>query len=161
MKLFLLSSALLASLGAATDCSNTICENFAVHGRTTITFADGVSALTTISGDIGVSPGTSITGLEYIEFTSGERINTADAADYASRVSAKHAAALANPGTPIVEMSGQTYTPGTYTGAAAISIAGAGTHVTLDGEGNENAVCLFQAGTTLTTAANTYFILKN
>jgi hypothetical protein len=58
-------------------------------------------------------------------------------------------------------MSGQAYTPGTYIGAAAISIAGAGTFVTLDGEGDEKAVFLFHAGTTLTTAANTYFILIN
>jgi hypothetical protein len=58
-------------------------------------------------------------------------------------------------------MSGQTYTPGTYTGAATISIAGAGIYVTLDGEGDENAVFLFQASTTLNTAASTYFNLIN
>jgi hypothetical protein len=132
-----------------------LCQNYAVHAGTTITFADGVSGITTISGDIGVSPGTSITGVElgYMKFTSGEVASTADAADFAAGVTAAHAAALATAGTTIVEMSGQTYTPGTYTGAAAISIAGAGTYVTLDGEGDENAVFLFQAGTTLTTAA--------
>jgi hypothetical protein len=147
-----------APTAADTDCldtANTLCQNYAVHAGTTITFADGVSGITTISGDIGVSPGTSITGVElgYMKFTSGEVASTADAADFAAGVTAAHAAALATAGTTIVEMSGQTYTPGTYTGAAAISIAGAGTYVTLDGEGDENAVFLFQAGTTLTTAA--------
>jgi hypothetical protein len=151
MKLFLLSSALLATLVAATDCSNTVCQDYAVH------------AGTTISGDIGVSPGTSITGVElgYMEFTSGEVASTADAAAFAAGVTAAHAAALATSGTTIAEMSGQTYTPGTYTGAAAINIAAAGTYITLDGEGDENAVFLFQAGTTLTTAASTYFNLIN
>jgi hypothetical protein len=163
MKLFLLSSALLATLVAATDCSNTVCQDYAVHAGTTITFADGVTGVTTISGDLGVSPGTSITGVElgYMEFTSGEVASSADAADFAAGVTAALAAALATSGPTIADMSGQTYTPGTYTGAAAISIGGAGTFVTLDGKGDENAVFLFQAGTTLTTAANTYFNLIN
>jgi hypothetical protein len=42
MKLLLLSSALLATLVAATDCSNTVCQDYAVHAGTAMTFADGV-----------------------------------------------------------------------------------------------------------------------
>jgi hypothetical protein len=100
---------------------------------------------TPISGDIAVSPGTSITGveLEYMEFRSGEIISTADAADFADGVSAALATALATSGTTILEMSGNTYTPGTYAGAADISISGAGTYVTLDAEGDGKAVFLF------------------
>jgi co-chaperonin GroES (HSP10) len=143
------------------DCSNSICENFAVHGGTTITFADGVSAKTTIGGDIGVSPGTSITGLQYVTFTEGERLSTPDSADFASRVNEKHSSATSTKGKKFTELSGGVFTPGTYTASSTISFAGAGTFATLDGENDENAVFLFQAGTAMTTAANTYFKLIN
>jgi hypothetical protein len=158
MKLFLLSSALLATHVAAQDCSNTVCKNFAVHAGTTVTIVGGTSIL---AGDVGVSPGDSITGAELLIFGGGGIAPIETSAAFAAGVNAAHAAAMANPGTAIVEMSGQTYTPGTYTGAAAISISGDGTSVTLDAEGDDTAVFLFQAGTTLTTAANTYFNLVN
>jgi hypothetical protein len=164
MKLFLLSSALLATFVAATDCFHNVCQDYAVHAGTTITFADGgVLGKTEISGDLGVSPGTSITGVNegFMQFTSGEVASTADAADFAAGVAAALAAALATSGTTILEMSGQTYGPGTYTGAADISISGVDTYVTLDGEDEENAVFLFQAGVAMTTAAGTYFNLIN
>jgi hypothetical protein len=164
MKLFLLSSALLATFVAATDCFHNVCQDYAVHAGTTITFADGgVLGKTEISGDLGVSPGTSITGVNegFMQFTSGEVASTADAADFAAGVAAALAAALATSGTTILEMSGQTYGPGTYTGAADISISGVDTYVTLDGEDEENALFLFQAGVAMTTAAGTYFNLIN
>jgi hypothetical protein len=136
-----------APAAADTDCrvwDSTVCQDYAVHAGTTITFANGVSAKTMISGDLGVSPGTSITGVQegFMEFTSGEIASTLGAVAFAAGVNAAHATALATSGTPILEMSGQTYTPGTYTGAVDISITGAGTFVTLDGEGDENAVFL-------------------
>jgi hypothetical protein len=59
-----------------------------------------------------------------------------------------------------IEMGGLTFTPGTYRSGSAINFA-YGTVVTLDGLNEPNPVFLFQAGTTLVTAADTYFILIN
>jgi hypothetical protein len=59
-----------------------------------------------------------------------------------------------------IEMGGVTFTPGTYRSGSAINFAH-GTTVTLDAQGNADAVFLFQAGTTLVTAADTSFNLIN
>ena len=59
-----------------------------------------------------------------------------------------------------VEIGNTVFLPGTYRAGTSMNFA-YGTTVTLDGNGDENSVFLFQAGSTLVTAANTYFILKN
>jgi hypothetical protein len=58
-----------------------------------------------------------------------------------------------------LEIGGMTFTPGTHRVNAAINFA----HglVTLNGEFQDNPVCLFQAGTTFVAAAATCFILIN
>jgi len=61
----------------------------------------------------------------------------------------------------IAEMGGMTFTPGTYTHGSAINIALANPIVTLDGEGDENAVFIFIAGSTLTTCAFSQIVLQN
>jgi hypothetical protein len=58
------------------------------------------------------------------------------------------------------EIGGLTFTPGSYRSGSAINFA-YGTVVTLDGLGETDPVFLLQAGSTLFTAANTHFILKN
>jgi hypothetical protein len=60
--------------------------------------------------------------------------------------------------TMAIEMGGVAFEPGTHRSATAINPA-AGTDVTLDGMGIDNAVFLFQAGTTLVTGADTNVIL--
>jgi hypothetical protein len=70
--------------------SHDLCQNFAVHARTTVAF-DGV--LTTIySGNVGVSPGTSINGTCTI-LDDGEIVY--DSAGFAASVLAAHTAAMA------------------------------------------------------------------
>jgi hypothetical protein len=59
-----------------------------------------------------------------------------------------------------IEIGGLTFTPGTHRSDSAINFA-YGTVVTLDGRNETNPVFLFIAGSTLVTAADTYFILKN
>jgi hypothetical protein len=59
------------------------------------------------------------------------------------------------------EMGGVTFKAGTYkSNAAALNIA-VDTFVTLDAENDPDAQFLFQATSSLTTGANTYFVLKN
>jgi hypothetical protein len=137
--------------------SHSVCENFAVHARTTITF-DGEQS-TVLGGDVSVSPGTSITGNP--QFEDGQVVT--DSADFAAVVMAAHAEAMQEESSePImdIEIGGKTFTPGTYRSDSAINFA-YGTVVTLDGKDEVNPVFLFQAMSTLVTAADTYFILKN
>jgi hypothetical protein len=135
---------------------NEVCQDFAVHARTTVAFsADGSTKIH--DGDVGLHPGTSITGTP--QFVDDGEIVT-DSTDFAATVVAAHAAAIAlgqpNEQTMAIEMGGVTFTPGIYRSGSAINFA-VGTTVTLDGDGEY----LFIAGTTLVTAANTNFILLN
>jgi hypothetical protein len=59
-----------------------------------------------------------------------------------------------------IEIGGITFLPGTYRSGSAINFAYS-TVVTLDGNNQTNPVFLFQADSTLVTAANTYFDLIN
>jgi hypothetical protein len=130
---------------------------FAVHARTTITF-DGVRS-TVHGGNVGVSPGTAITGSP--QLTGGNVVG--DSADFAAHVLVAHSNAMASrvgEEPMAIEMGGLTFTPGTYRSGSAINFA-YGTTVTLDGENQANPVFRFIAGSTLVTAADTRFILKN
>jgi hypothetical protein len=141
-----------------------VCQTFAVHARTTITF-DGEK--TRVVGDIGVSPGTSITGNYAI--AAGGQVQADVDNEFAKSVFEAHQAAilLRPPDEEVlmgpaaaVEIGDKTFTPGTYRAGSSINFA-YGTTVTLDGLNQPNPMFLFQAGTTLTTAAGTYFILIN
>lgn len=138
-------------------------SNFAVLAGSTITN----TGPTTISGnagaDIGLHPGTEITGLETTtgsSITAGSitvsgNIHIAD--DVAKTAKADLLTAYNNsagrtPTTTIAtELGGQTLTPGVYTSAAGtFGITGT---LTLDGEGDPNAVFIFVMGSTLDTAS--------
>jgi hypothetical protein len=130
-----------------------VCANFAAHAREAISF-DGITS-TIHGGDVGVAPGTAITGS--VTFDDGEVV--ADSTDFAASVLAAHTAAMTvglNEQHMEIEMGGLTFEPGTYRSESAINFAH-GTTVTLDGEGEY----IFIAESTLVTAANTYFILLN
>jgi hypothetical protein len=133
---------------------NKVCGNFALHARTAITFSEG--GLTTIDGgDVGVSPGTAITGTPKIH--DGTVVGNSDV--FAASVKAEYDVAMAfHAGEKFmaIEMGGLTFIPGTYRSDSAINIAH-GSKVTLDG----NGVFLFIAATTLVTAADIEFILVN
>jgi hypothetical protein len=134
-----------------------VCENFAIHARTTITFAGVMSTIH--GGDVSVFPGTSITG----SYTFDEGGVVLDSNAFAASVTAAHAAAMEVRVDGIamaIEIGDLTFTPGTYRSGSAINFA-YGTVVTLDGNNEDNPVFLFQALSTLVTAADTYFILKN
>jgi hypothetical protein len=148
--------AIVVAVAALSSPSACVCKNFAVHARTTITF-DGVTT-TVQSGDVGVSPGTAITGTPQLE--SGAIV--ADSADFAASIIEARTAALgkvSRESMPL-EIGGLTFTPGIYSSTSTISIA-AGGKVTLDGNNELHPKFLFQAGTTLITGANTEFVLKN
>ncbi|MFC4592111.1 ice-binding family protein [Sphaerisporangium corydalis] len=106
-----------------------------------------------VTGDLGVSPGSSVTG-----FPPGTVIGTVHAADAAAvqaqvdLTTAYNDAAGRTPVTSVpTELGGTTLTPGVYTSAAGtLGITG---NLTLDAQGDPQAVFIFQAASTLITAS--------
>jgi hypothetical protein len=132
--------------------SQRMCQDFAVHARTTITFAGVMSTIH--DGDIGVSPGTSITGSKQM---IGDGVTIDASVDFAASVKNSHEEAMAYEAEAMpIEIGGKTFIPGTHRSNSAINIAH-GTEVTLSGKGTY----IFQAGSTLVTAADTKIILTN
>jgi uncharacterized repeat protein (TIGR01451 family) len=131
--------------------------NFAVLAGSTITS----TGPTTISGDVGLSPGTSVTG-----FPPGQVNGTIHAADSAAlqaqtdlTAAYNDAAARTVSATIPVELGGTTQTPGVYDSAAG-TFAITGT-LTLDAQGDPNAVFIFKTASTLTTASASNVNLVN
>jgi hypothetical protein len=139
--------------------SKSVCEDFAVHADKKVSFNEGTLVIK--GGDVGVSSGTFVTEVPTFE-TWGQVRN--DDTGFAARVLAAHGAMLVKPGAQamLIEMTGLEFKAGTYRSASAINFAAGKVTLnatTLDGQDDPNAKFLFQAGTTLTTAANTYFEL--
>jgi hypothetical protein len=128
--------------------------SFAVLGASTVTSA-GVSALT---GNLGVSPGTAITG-----FPPGTVNGTTHSADAAANqaqadLGVAYADAAGRAGAPASgSLGGQTFTRGVYK-AASFSLTG---NLTLDAQNDPAAVFVFQAGSTLATTASSHINLIN
>lgn len=112
-----------------------------------------------ISGNLGVSPGTAVTGFPTGQVTNGT-IHSADTSAAAAKVSLAKAytdtAALTST-VVAVELGGKTFGPGVYSNTT-LGITGA---VTLNANGNPNAVFVFQSASTLITASNSNVILTN
>ncbi|HEY0817034.1 MAG TPA: ice-binding family protein [Pseudonocardia sp.] len=114
-----------------------------------------------ISGDVGVSPGTAVTGFPPGVVTNGT-IHSADAVAaqaQADLTTAYNDAAGRTPADAVTtDLGGQTLAPGVYKAASSMGLTGT---VTLDAGGNPNAVFIFQAGSTLITASNSTVALIN
>ncbi|MCZ2824412.1 MULTISPECIES: ice-binding family protein [unclassified Modestobacter] len=116
---------------------------------------------TVIAGDIGASD-PSMVGTTSITLTGTNHGNdSVTASANAALTNALVSAAGQGPGDTIsADLAGQTLTPGIYTSPSALSIAGP-TPLVLDGQGDPNAVFLFQAGSTLITQPGTSVSLIN
>jgi len=133
-------------------------QSFAVLGATTVTS----SGPTVITGDLGTSPGTSVTGFP-VGIVTGGAIQAGDATASAAETDAHsaYAALVAQPCK--TNLTGQilgtspaavTLSPGVYCFNASAQLTGT---LTLSG----NGVYIFQMVTTLTTAANSAVVLAN
>jgi uncharacterized protein with beta-barrel porin domain len=119
---------------------------------------------TVINGNVGVSPGTSITGF----FPPGivnppGVIHNNDAVAGQAQIDLTTAFNNLATKPPTADLTGQdlggkVLTPGVYTFSSAAQLTGT---LTLNGLGNPNAVFIFKIGSTLTTASGSSVVLIN
>lgn len=134
---------------AATAIDLGTAGSFAVLGGSTVTNT-GPSI---VNGDMGLSPGTSVTGFPPGIVNGAQHITDAVAAQSQSDlVTAYNAASGQSAGVILIsgDLGGQIFTPGLYKSASSLGLTGT---VTLDAQGNPNAVFVFQVGSALTTAS--------
>jgi hypothetical protein len=114
-----------------------------------------------VGGDIGISPGTSITGFPPGTQSSGTT-NVANGAALDAENDLITASSDAAGRTPTVNVSGDlggtTLVAGVYRSTSSMGLTGT---VTLNGGGNLDSVFIFQAGSTLTTASSSSVVLEN
>lgn len=114
---------------------------------------------TTISGDLGVSPGTAVVGFPPGIVTGAIRTGDDAAQAQTDLLSAYNNAATRTPtGNFSGDNNGRTYTPGIHHTSAAFALTGT---MTLDGQGDPNAVFIFQVDAALNTAAGSHINLIN
>jgi hypothetical protein len=128
--------------------------NFAVLAGTTVTN----TGLSNITGDLGVSPGTAVTGFPPGIIIGAQHDGDAVALQAKSDLTAAYTnAAQWTPATSVSgDLGGQTLTPGAYNSASSLGLTGT---LTLNAQGNPGAVFIFQMGSTLTTAAASRVVL--
>ena len=131
--------------------------SYAVLAGSTITN----TGATTVTGDIGLSPGTAFTGQASVTVDGAVNINNAAASQaQLDLVTAYDDAAGRTPVTSIpAELGGTTLKPGVYASAAGTFLI-TGT-LTLDAEGDPDAVFIFQMGSSLTTMTDSRVNLIN
>lgn len=150
--LFLAASPLAAQISLGTA------GNFAVLGGSTVTNT-GASV---INGNVGVSPGSSVSGFPPGTITGGAiQANNAVAAQAQSDLTVAYNNAAATACTQDLtgqDLGGLTLTPGVYCFSASAALTGT---LTLNFLGDPNALFLFKVGSTLITASGSSVLLLN
>jgi hypothetical protein len=118
------------------------------------------SGATAIVGDIGVSPGTAMKGTPTVYGTmhAGDGAATQAQLDLTAaynEVAGRTVGAVSKAG----DLGGQTLAPGLYTSTSSLTISSG--NLTLDAEGDSNAVFIFQMTSTLTADSGRRVILIN
>ncbi|MFG1652971.1 ice-binding family protein [Micromonospora sp. NPDC049275] len=132
-------------------------ENFAVLAGTTVTN----TGLSMITGDVGVSPGTAVTGLPPGQVNGTIHSNDGPAVQAKSDLAIAYNDAASRTTTDVVssELGGTTKTTGVYGSAGGTFTIGG--DLTLDAEGDPNAVFIFKTVSTLITGASSTVNLTN
>lgn len=141
-------------------------QNSVVLGSTsTLAVLAGASITSTgatnITGDIGLSPGSSIGGFPPGILTGTQHINDASATQAKLDLTAAYNDLAGRTSTDIVTLSGNigglTLTPGLYKSTSSLAISSG--DLTFDAKGNADAIFIIQIATTLTTTSARKVIL--
>lgn len=158
----------LAMLVAATSTSSAqaatarvplgTATSFAVLAGSTITNTGS----TVINGDLGLHPGTSVTGFPPGTVNGATHINNGVAQQAKADLVTAYNDAASRSATATLppDAGGLTLTSGVYRtgGVATLGLTG---NLTLDGQGDANAVFIFQVASSLTTATDSRVTLIN
>jgi hypothetical protein len=147
-------SASAAPLATAPDLG--AAASFAVLGGSTVTNTGPSSVI----GNLGVSPGSAVTGFPPGIYT-GTIYTGAAAAPAQSAVTTAYNALIAQPCTTDLtgqNLGGLTLTPGVYCFSSSAQLTG---NLVLNAQGNANAVWVFRIGSALTTASNASVAMIN
>ncbi|KIA74792.1 hypothetical protein ANMWB30_05460 [Arthrobacter sp. MWB30] len=141
---------------AATPVNLGTAGSYSVLAATTVTN----TGPTTLQGDLGLSPGTAITG--FPPGTAAGTIHAADAVALQAQsdltTAYNNAAGQALTASVSGDLVGQTLTEGVYKSTSSLALSG---QLTLDGQGNPASVFVFQVASTLITASASSIIFTN
>src|SRR5579864_1475932 len=134
-------------------------SSFAVLGGSAVT---NTATPTTVNGNLGVSPGSAVTGFPPGIVTGGT-IHAADAVAAQAQTDLTTtynnlANTACNTNLTGQDLGGKTLTPGVYCFSTSAQLTGT---LTLDAQGNPNALFVFKIGSTLTTASASSVLLIN
>lgn len=115
---------------------------------------------TVLSGDLGVNPGTAISGFPPGTFDGVEHRTDAHSLQAQSDLTVAYddAAGQAPDASVAGDLGGLTLTPGVYNSPSTLEITGP---LTLDAQGDPDAVFIFQVGSSLTTATDSSVVMLN
>jgi hypothetical protein len=153
----LLSTLIFASsaLGATATVGLGSAASFSVLGGSTVTN----TGPTTMFGDLGLSPGSSVTGAPHV--LGGTHVDDAVAIGAKSDLTTAYNDAASRPsnGSAGTDLAGQTFLSGVRNASSSLLLSSGS--VTLNAQGDPNAVFIFQIGSTLITGSNTTVSLIN
>jgi hypothetical protein len=144
-----------SALGATATVGLGKAASFSVLGGSTVTN----TGPTTMFGDLGLAPGSSVTGAPHV--LGQTYIDDAVATEAKNALTSAYNEAASRPTTSSAgtDLAGQTFSPGVRTASSSLLLSSGS--VTLNAEGNPNAVFIFQIPTTLITGSNTAVSLVN
>jgi hypothetical protein len=132
--------------------------NFVVLAGSTVT-STGHSI---VVGDLGVSPGTAVTGFPPGTLTGAKHAGDPTAAKGIADLTIAYNDAAGRKLCAVTvagNLGGQTLPPGLYKSTSSLAVSSG--DLTLDAQGDGNAVFIFQMASTLTTTSGRQVILKN
>ena len=130
---------------------------FAILGGSTVTN----TGATIVTGNLGVSPGTALTGFLPGKVVGTEHLGDPTAATAEADLTVAYNDAAGRTLCPVSvagNLGGLTLAPGLYKSTSSLAISSG--DLTLDAKGNANAVFIFQMASTLTTTSGRHVILK-